>query len=515
MKNKKRKPDRTFIIVFFISVLLILFSGYISLRQYFPQKLIQTEEDDEHSGILLRAAENPGLFFDIEAYMKGNEAYIFLPETADASNIVFYTTDMEGNKLGRFRHDFTQGSMKVEDIEVRAVQSDLPSINLAIYDSYPTLEEVEDSGRHEVGTKAEFSMDDPDGKIVEGIVEMRGRGNTSWKEDKKSYQIKFEKNIDLMEMGDARTWVLLANAGDFSLLRNEVFLDLAADMGLEYTPELREVNLYINGEYRGAYSLAEKVENGKNRVKSGDGDYLYRIGMDADKNSFLAYENPYAEGEGNFKKLYGELRDAEDYEKIKRSQKYLMEAMNELYDSDSELSIMDLDSLARYYWLQEFSKTTDPTGRSVYLRWSAAEQKMFMGPAWDYDRTAGIIEMPFLEEDYIWPDGWTARVRDYYVPLFENENFLRAVREVYENGGVKEAFRRAADSIPERVEKMSRAAQMNFIRWDVLDEPESNKVSEVYNDNSWESQVTWLQDWLSLRCDFIEDEMKKDVKTAE
>ena len=184
MKNKKRKPDRTFIIVFFISVLLILFSGYISLRQYFPQKLIQTEEDDEHSGILLRAAENPGLFFDIEAYMKGNEAYIFLPETADASNIVFYTTDMEGNKLGRFRHDFTQGSMKVEDIEVRAVQSDLPSINLAIYDSYPTLEEVEDSGRHEVGTKAEFSMDDPDGKIVEGIVEMRGRGNTSWKEDK-------------------------------------------------------------------------------------------------------------------------------------------------------------------------------------------------------------------------------------------------------------------------------------------------------------------------------------------
>ena len=508
VNNKKNHTDRTFLSMLIVCVLLIIISGFISLKDYFPLKTIEVSDDHPLTGILVRSSENPGIFFDIKGFLKGSTFYIFLPETADVSDIAFYSTDADGNMLDRYKHDFTEGPLAVDGIEITAIQSDLPSINLNIYSNYPSLEELEASDDHHVRTKADFKMDNPEGSITKGIIEMRGRGNTSWQEDKKSYQIKFKKNTDLLGMGAAKNWILLANAGDYSLLRNEVFLDLARDLDLPYTSELREVNLFINGEYHGVYSLAEKVEVGRERVRMEDGDYLYRIGMDPDKYSFLTYTNPYAEGEGNFKKLYGELRNSTDSIKIHRSEKYLKEAMNELYDSSSDLSIFDMDSLAKYYWLQEFSKTTDPTGRSVYLLWSASDQKMYMGPAWDYDRTAGIIDMPFLEEDYIWPDGWTARVRDYYVPLFNNPRFVKAINGAYENGGVREAFRRTADSIPERVARMSRAAEMNFIRWDIPEE-ENNKVYYAYHDTSWCSQTAWLHDWLALRCDFIENDMNK------
>ena len=508
MSNKAKHTNRTFLSILVACVLLVIISGYISLKNNFPLKTLKTSDEPAISGFLMRSSENRGLFFDIYGFLKDNKCYFFLPETADASNLEFYSTDADGDILHRYRHDFTEGSIEIEGIEVTMMQSDLPVINLSIYSNYPSLTDLEESDDHHVRTKADFKMDNPDGRITEGIVEIRGRGNTSWQEDKKSYQIKFKKCPDLLNMGAARNWILLSNSCDYSLLRNEVFLDLARNLGLPYTPDLREVNLFINGEYRGVYSLAEKVEIGRERVHTEDGDYLYRIGMDPDKYSFLVYTNPFAHGEGNFKKLYGELRNSRDAIKIQRSEKYLEESINELYDSNSDLSIFDMDSLAKYYWLQEFSKTTDPTGRSVYLLWSASDQKMYMGPAWDYDRTAGIIDMPFLEEDYIWPDGWTARVRDYYVPLFNNPRFVKAINDAYENGGVREAFRRTADSIPERVARMSRAAEMNFIRWDIPEE-ENNKVYYAYHDTSWCSQTAWLHDWLALRCDFIENDMNK------
>ncbi len=506
MNNKRNHTDRTFLSMLIVCVLLIFISGYISLRNNFPLKTLKTPDDSAMSGILVHSSENPGLFFDIHGFLKDNKCYIFLPETADTSNLVFYSTDADGDMLNRYRHDFTEGTLEIEGTEIVAIQSDLPVIDLNLYSNYPSLDELEASDDHHVISKADFKMDDPDGSITTGIIKMHGHGNTSWQEDKKSYNIKFKKNTDLLGMGAAKSWILLANAGDYSLLRNEVFLDLARDMNLPYTSELREINLFINGEYRGVYSLAERVEIGRERVRTEDGDYLFRIGIDPYKYSFLAYTNPFAKGEGNYKKLYGELRNTTDSIKIHRSAKYLTEAMSELYDSNSDLSIFDMESLAKYYWLQEFSKTTDPTGRSVYLIWSASDQKMYVGPAWDYDRTAGIIDMPFLEEDYIWPDGWTARERDYYVPLLKNPRFIAAINDAYENGGVKEAFLRTTDSIPERVARMSRAAEMNFIRWDIPEE-ENNKVLYAYRDTSWCSQTAWLHDWLTLRCDFIEKDM--------
>lgn len=61
-------------------------------------------------------------------------------------------------------------------------------------------------------------------------------------------------------MPKAKTWILLANHADPSLLRNTLAYDLAAAFGLPGSPDSRFVDLTINGEYLGNYLITEKVE---------------------------------------------------------------------------------------------------------------------------------------------------------------------------------------------------------------------------------------------------------------
>ncbi len=500
----KRTPRLILLIIIpaAVSVLILTAAALLKTR---PEKTVGSTSPDAFSGVFVPSDENEGLFFDTKGFLTGSGVCIFLPSSADERDLVLYSEDEDGVLLERFQHDFTSGPLRILDTDVFVMKSDLPTVNLSFAPSAPDLSEIEASDEHDLSSKGTMELWDEAGFLLKEGMTIRGRGNTSWQEEKKSYQVSLSKARDVLSMGRAEDWLLLSNAGDFSLLRNEVFLSLAKELGIGYTPDLRQVDLFINGEYRGAYSLSEKVETGKNRVDMGRNDYLYRIGVDKDDYTFLLYDDEEKKGMAEYQPLYGELRDSRDRERIDRSFPFVKKVIDEMYDETSLLPDCDLDSYARYYWLQEFSKTTDPALRSVYMYWKNDDQTMYMGPAWDYDRTAGIIEMPFREEDYLWPDGWTARENDYYKRMFKNPVFPQAVKETYENGGVREAFQQVSLELPSRIENIRQSACMNFIRWNVLSEEENNKIAEVYGDNSWENQINWLTDWLRMRAEWIDE----------
>lgn len=106
-------------------------------------------------------------------------------------------------------------------------------------------------------------------------IEIRGRGNSTWNNGYKDgkpgtlggdthtrkvgYNIKLSEKVDLFGMGESKKWVLLANYMDRSNLRNRLVADLSGRMGLRFTQSVY-VNLILNGEYMGIYSLTEKVD---------------------------------------------------------------------------------------------------------------------------------------------------------------------------------------------------------------------------------------------------------------
>ena len=123
-------------------------------------------------------------------------------------------------------------------------------------------------------TKVNISID---GTNNEGKIKIRGN-STMWA-DKKAYKINFDKKQDVLGMGKAKKWVLLANAYDKTLMRKKLIVDFGSSINFEYTPKSKYVDLYINGVYRGNYLLIEPIEVNKNRlnINTDNGDCLLEV----------------------------------------------------------------------------------------------------------------------------------------------------------------------------------------------------------------------------------------------
>lgn len=117
--------------------------------------------------------------------------------------------------------------------------------------------------------KADMSIqnnENSDKEIYSGAIDIRGRGNTTWKTyPKKPYKIKLDKKTDLFGMGKSKHWVLLANYIDPCFMRNVNASRLSHELGVD-TMDFVWTDLILNGEYVGNYILGEQVRIEKTRV---------------------------------------------------------------------------------------------------------------------------------------------------------------------------------------------------------------------------------------------------------
>ena len=176
---------------------------------------------------------------------------------------------------------FVEGG--VEPIE-RIQLTDLPTIYI------DTAEGAEIEPSSGAWTQAAIEVIDANGTLTPFVEEsanmkIRGRGTTTWTgTDKKSYRIQFAKDVkdDLGNVTASykhyllgpetnavvkkRNWVLMANAGDKSLVRNALTKHLGDALGMPFTPGYCFIDLVVNGTYVGTYQVTEYLEADANRV---------------------------------------------------------------------------------------------------------------------------------------------------------------------------------------------------------------------------------------------------------
>ena len=528
-----KKIATLFIFIAFITALYCVYSVY-SRRDI--SRLPGVTDPMQVADIEAYPEDNPGLGFDIRAFKKDGVFILFLPVRVDESSLVFYILDSEGNALDRVAHDFSsEGEYLIcGALPVKVMRSDLPSLEISLVKG--TLDEVEESKDQLFRAGGDMVLscsDEMAGRLgcetvvksrdreysLPGSLELWGHGNASWLLDKKSYDIKLETWPEILDMGSGDRWVLLANAIDLTLLRNEVFLDMADKCSLPYTPKLRHVDLFVDGEYRGCYSLAQKVETGEERVAIIPGrDYFYRWGLpgrESDKvpadpgDTRVVYQLPRLIFRDKLTNVV-ELKDVGDVFSSREALDIAFDTMDAVADTDSDryLDRIDVKNWARYYWVQEFSKNTDATSRSLYTFWEGDEKRMVMGPVWDMDQTAGVEEPFDRPADYIYPTEWAVRCEEWYVPLFEHKSFSEVVNEVYRDEDLAAVFAHCIEEIPERAAAVRRSAEMNFIRWDCLDEPQNNQIVRYMGQSTIDTQVEWLYQWCLQRLEWIETQQK-------
>ena len=114
----------------------------------------------------------------------------------------------------------------------------------------------------------------------EGYVALRYRGSSSFSmSDKKPYSFHpldkpleeggEKKKVNILGMGKDNNWALLAPYADKSMLRDLLAFEVSRPW-MEYTPQGRYCEMFLDGIYYGVYILTEVVSKGKHRINLPD-----------------------------------------------------------------------------------------------------------------------------------------------------------------------------------------------------------------------------------------------------
>ena len=385
---------------------------------------------------------------------------------------------------------------------------DMPVIALTT----ETGKDVTSKEEYVVGTLAAFGTD---GRELFGTdaMKIRGRGNSTWYMEKKSYRIKLDEKENLLGVGKgkAKNWVLLANHADHSLQRIADAFCLARMLdGFEYVPGCMFVEVFLNGEYRGVYLLTEQTQTGKSRVSIDESDYETNVHAD-----FLVEKTAWDFDYGFTVKSerYGiksdlssdaEIRDAQ----IEWIDAKVTEACDALAAGNYERvkELVDVDSLVDDYLLQEITRNFDVGFDSFYMYYT--DGKLHFGPPWDFDLSLGNANLGF--ED---PVGFSAAVCPTNGELdTSNRWFYNTVKHAWFRKLVVDRWNEKKGEImtlPEYVRDtgsgFSRSFERNFEKWEIFGQNFARSTKEITDLKTYEEHCEYLADWLQTRLNWLDE----------
>lgn len=397
--------------------------------------------------------------------------------------------------------------------------SDLPTIAVDLTDPDPTHNTITylNASKDNVvaATVNLVGAQDPTQNLTGLSAAIKGRGNFTWRLDKKPYQLKFSTAQSVLGMAPAKTWVLLANHADTALLRNKVAYDLGRALGLPYSPDSRFVDLKINGQYLGNYLVTEKVEVNTNRVAlQNDAGLL----LELDNNYGLAEDYHFYTKTSNTLFV---LKDAKGGVSVPLKpavqtaysdiQSYLNTFESLLYARTPDWarisSMIDVDSFLKYYFVYELTENPEITQSSVYFYKDGPADKLHAGPIWDFDSALGSYVTEPLGGDPVSEYVKNANIlrnkgNGWFGQLFRNPQFVAAANTMY-TGEVRARMTALTSKIDGYATQIKQSAALNFQRWPVLGKPSVFGGNGHLVRSTWAGEVAYLRAVVAQRAGFL------------
>ena len=430
--------------------------------------------------------------------------YLFLPaDESLADTVLSFSGSVTAASAGTLdrEHGTLTGAFAASDrvtltldggktVQICAKQSSLPSLRLTLNGT--TLEQVHRDKNVKYPGNDLVLTDGDD--VLTGTVEFKGRGNSTWREyAKKPYQIKFSKKTSVLGMPAAKKWILLANASDDSMIRTRLVYDAAEQMGFPYVTEYQYVDLWIDGQYLGVYLLGEKAEIGKGRLNLQDpAGAMFEL-----DNGFATDEDHYFfEGRLNSYFALKEIVEEDDAH-IAQAMSNFQTAMTRFTTaltsegwenlSLAQLNAMiDVDSLARYYLMNEYVLNGESFFTSFFWYQDGASDVLHVGPLWDFDTCMGNKNEKVT--DYNASSTSVLMKKMLNIPAF-----YQRVQELYTR--YKPVLTGMAGQIDGRKAEIGVSADLNYLRWNTLGtanpKPGGMPFAPIY-DEALDRVRTWL-----------------------
>lgn len=239
-------------------------------------------------------------------------------------------------------------------------------------------------------------------------VSIRGRGNSTWSLAKKPYRIKFHEKEKFLGKGYAKckSWTLLANAGDKTMMRNAVTSAMGefcaaqhpegGKKSLPFNPAAKFTDLVLNGTYLGTYQISDQVDVRPHRVNITEQD----VPATASSNitgGYLLEVDGFRDGNSFNTSIYSvpvRIHYPDEDEIAARQSTYIKSHLTRFEKALSSANFtdpqtgyrayVDSASLVDWYICTEVSANIDGF-YSTYFYKEQGDDRLYWGPLWDYD----------------------------------------------------------------------------------------------------------------------------------
>lgn len=437
-----------------------------------------------------------------------------------ASHLPVVSIDTEGREIPGEPILDESGDRAVDETGIERVTlaedgSETIPVTLSLFDN-----------ENDLPDKANRLSDDPEFTTQ---AEMKIRGHSSVYFDKQSYRLTFTLDDrvtpnpqNVLGMGVEEDWVLSGPYLDKTLMRNYLSYNVFGEL-MPYTPDVRYVELFIDGKYQGLYLLMETVKVGDDRVDIRKSD----LGQAA--TSFLVgrdWENAVADTTldeflQDSYQIMGTTMEI-DYppaSKITPEQKeYIEDELNRIekqlysYDYDEPgygyWTTLNTESFIDYILANEFSLNYDSGKYSTYV-YRDLGGKLSAGPLWDFNNAYDNDAVSSTLEDA----GFFTIDRPFFSMLYRDERFTDQIIDRWMD--LREdrlSDERLLSYIDDVATYLGPAVDRNYEVWGYTLDPEviptMSKVQKLSPDDrnptSYGEALQDLKDFISTRAAWID-----------
>lgn len=460
-----------------------------------------------------------------------------LPRGSNISEIIIEISDIDGNFVNRYTSSVGHNSIRIDDltfnkryvVTVDGVykNSEFKQFYQQEYFYYdynslrgiPILDINTNSGEDPTATYVEApeglwgatSYDNEYlkatmnysgyGKKLESKLKIKIRGNTSSYSEKKPYKIILDNPLDLTNSGNKYShseWILL-NTG--STINNFLGETIANSAGVEWVAHGVYVNLILNGDYKGIYTLIEAVSQSDSRGLVNKGGVIFENDAyfwNADWMYFKLYGQIDQMGY-TFK--YPTLNSSED-QIIFSVYEYMQHFVDLAYSNDeSAWGYADLDNFVSYMIAKDLTANGDAGGTNIYYYINdfdsedQSKRMLKIGPLWDFD-TVGDINMN--GERFIY-NAYSSQHNDAFLPFVNNDEFNVAYWKKWNelsNDILNDIYVSLDELCLHQGKDINQSRYLNSLRWSDGDY------------QTIEDEVNIAKDWLAKQVEFLNSEMR-------
>ena len=495
-------------------------------------KIPEPESSCKVTSFSISAEKNPAVYEDVTAEIEDNKIKVsvgllcstyalkdVIPDVETDGVNVSFSKETEG------KVDLTDGCKvtvtdsdglsRVYDVEICYPASKLPIVTINTSDGadVTTKEKYADATItiDTEGLDSRYELPEGFESIGETFVGIKGRGNSTWEWDKKPFKIKFDDKTSVLGLPKAKKWVLLANYADYSLIRNYIAFESTRVLSGELSPlHQYPVNLFLNGEYIGVYTIGEDKEVGKNRIDleddTGEADTSFLIEIGGYNDGDVLDVDYFMAGDVRWCTVeYPE--DELTQEQFDFIKEYVLHVNDDIYFGDDWTEHIDIDSFVDWFISSELFYNLDSCFRRSCFMTKEAGGKLKMGPVWDFDLSMGNIYM-----DYGLHETWMCTTQEYeyiqsnwYQILLEDETFRARLKERWDEKK-DELLERSLSCVDTMGALVSPSAEYNFTVWDIMGERKLKVQPTFITDlKTYDSHIEYVRNFIINRWNWMDE----------